>query len=324
MAAERIWSRFLTVLIFGCATFVAWPAPQRATLDQLLLRVFERPPKLAYTAIQDRMLAFQPGSKRRYKLFVDANGTTISTLIDLQAGSVVVDDGKTTSDYNLGSKTLMVSQSFRKNDMSAKARANLAKKNYTFKVLLGENISGRRTEKLVASPKNTSLATRTYWFDRETKIMMRQVQDVPSGESYTTLDTIELNFSSPRPLVPTLTPAWNKITQPETTFTTTLKSALNLAGFSLKTPSSLPMGFTIQGYIIQTFGRSKLLTIILNDGFYRPILHVYRKDWGVEVSGGSLAGGAPFSMGKLQGELVSDLPSGVVTSIQRAFSKVNP
>jgi hypothetical protein len=323
MAAEQISQRFATCLILVLATAVAWSAPQRASVDQLLLRVFERPPKLSYTVVQDRSFGLQTGNKRRYKQFVDSNGTTISTLIDLKAGTVTVDDGKTTTDYDLARKTVFTNQSFRKNDYSGKERAGIAKKNYTFKVFRGEQISGRRTEKLLATPKNSALAVRTYWFDLDTKIMLRQVQELPSGESYTTLDTIEVNFTSPRPLVPAVTPSWTRISQSPSVFTKSAKTAAANAGFSFSVPSDLPAGFIVQGYVTQTFGADKLMSVVLNDGFYRPILHVHRRDWGVSTEGGSLGGGKQFEVGKFNAELVSDLPPTVVTAIIRAFTKAN-
>lgn len=316
MAAKLLWRGFLTTAVALCVL------PSVAAPD-ILLNLFQRPKGVAYSAVQSFNRPRSGMGGRKIKISVDPKGilTTVVLAPVSRQGSITVDDGRMTTEYNADSKVRWRYPSQRTFEMDPGLRTRIARKNYRIEVLRGADIAARSTVLITATPVNGKLPSRSYWLDRATNVVLRSEREDPDGESPRTLDTYSIQYGTAiSPVkVPEEAQRWRQEPMDLPVVKSSADAIRKVSKINFGMPDKLPLGYQAYLYIHQEVEGKYLVSVAMTDGLGVAVMNVMRAKDSDAILKFLPADSSGFSANSLVYRLVSDLPQSADQDLLRAF-----
>lgn len=285
----------------------------------VLMRYLERGKLVAMTAIIEQPIQPRSSQTMQVKLLQD-NGkrrTTILQPLSLQGRTSIIDKERWINYYPDERRMLIQQAPEPSNWESPKERMGLASKNYAFELAKSQDIAGRKSFLVVATPKASEMPTRRYSIDASKYVLLKL--ETRAGNDFRVLyDTKAIDFPT-NPVNEAyfeLKPLGDvqvvKLSPPKPV--SSGMDVKGVLGFQPIMPRSLPFGFMSRNPELTGDDDCRMLAIQITDGLANATVYQFSS---------SLSSGIPepfeVSLGGFRIRLVSDLPGDVGHKLLDAF-----
>lgn len=148
-------------------------------------------------------------------------------------------------------------------------KLDMAKSNYTLRVIGRDKISGYFCLVLQMEPKAKGNATRKIWVHPPTRLPLQVERYSPDGRLEIRVTLTEAKINEPLPVMildPTVPPDWTVQTLPLQRKKVDLGQANEILGFTPVLPTWVPTGYVLEGIFALGEHRWKLAHIVYTDG----------------------------------------------------------
>lgn len=261
----------------------------------------------------------------KVKVVRSASGKSRNAIIAplRRQGNETVNDGEKIYTFVTDEKTMIVepASNFRE---EADFRVPLIQKNYIISAKRGPQIAGRTTISVTAMAREARIGGTRYVLDTKTAYVMRKEiynsEDEEWTPNYEVIQaefpaTLESSIFKIKPIG-----GYDTIEYGAKTNIASMRDAEKLLGFQPVMPKEIPYGFAIQSIQTNTKSAWKSLSVRLTDGIQRITVYQWKPSGTNRIKTGS--GMSVTTVNGISTLVVSDLDSGVRSSVLKSFSKV--
>ncbi len=316
---------------------LVWPSPDGIgeSARDILLRSLDAKNRISVTMIQ-----IQPGGPARddksgsksvsmpdrdfvqTKLQLSRDGKCRRTVLQplRMQGIISIDDGQNWTTILPDEKKVIIQSSPSAHRFDTRQKMALIDRNYVLKLEKQLDIAGRRSNSVLAIPKQKELSSRRFVIDADTYVLLRQESIDPNGKVTLQFDTQAIEF--PRRQDPALfrkpdLQSLKIVNLPAPKRVDDLSQVRQLIGFDPRNPDDLPYGFEIVEWHLLGADDSPFICARLSDGI--ASVSVYQWDMRRKYKDMPFRSGGDAVDDGINIKVFGDLPRSIRTKIAEKF-----
>ncbi len=287
------------------------------------MRTMIRTPSHNVAAIIMQRMVDEPTRMQQIQVVLSKDGRLRHTVLQplSQQGMESVDDGRVTRTFIPDRKMVIEMPSPRLTPCDAISRIKLAERNYTLRVEDSPRVAGREAVLVSALPRSTDMAERRYTIDPRTGYLLK-LETVSDGKATTSFETKFVDY--PREL-PRDVFEFQRLSGSVKVVVRTpqeLKDPRNAAhqlDFEPILPSSLPMGFVIEGTEVVNPERGHMIGVRITDGLVKGSVYQWPKSDEAKMKF-PMQGASVLDIGNVRLMLMADIPFEARQKLLSAFA----